>query len=119
MTTMKGKTLVTGHTLLFEGAPFDARGQRCPLNMRVGYGKCSCGELGPTLEESTKARQRWHKEHKDLIREGKKPVDWKTIALHALSDLRALGIPIEKILLMTPDILKAVGDYERDMTSYS
>ncbi len=57
--SLKGKTLVKGHSLLFEG--------KTPGAIRwtggEGPGKCSCGVLSPSLP-TTGARQRWHKEHK-------------------------------------------------------
>lgn len=47
------------------------------------------------------------------------PQEWQRLALHALSDLRALGIPIEKIIGMTPAVLHLVEQYEREMSSFS
>lgn len=61
--TMKGKTLVPGHTLIFEG---DALGRSRGLS-GPGEGGCSCGARSPRLETRA-ARKRWHKEHKDAIR---------------------------------------------------
>jgi hypothetical protein len=55
MPSMKGKTLLKGHSLLFEG--------RC---LGVGKAICSCGQKSDNLP-SNAARQRWHKEHKDAI----------------------------------------------------
>jgi hypothetical protein len=30
-----------------------------------------------------------------------------------------MGVPIEKIILVTPEIIVMVNEYDRDMTSYS
>lgn len=55
----KGKTLVKGHYLLFEGA---ALGQ--PLNRSgSGIGGCSCGTRSEELPTRA-ARKCWHKDHK-------------------------------------------------------
>ena len=45
--------------------------------------------------------------------------DWRKLALHALSDLRALGVPIERIVGMTDTVLDEVEQYERGQTAYS
>lgn len=45
--------------------------------------------------------------------------DWKRLALHALADLRALGVTIEYIVGMTPEVLAEVERYERERTTYS
>lgn len=58
-----GKTLLKGHTLLFEG---EAIGQSWHKN-GPGSGKCSCGEMSPELPTRA-ARKRWHREHKEAIR---------------------------------------------------
>lgn len=61
----RGKTLVKGHTLLFEGSPCgDAFWKRSG----TGRGKCSCGIMSPLLP-SNAARQRWHRQHKQEMRE--------------------------------------------------
>lgn len=49
--------------------------------------------------------------------------DWKPVALHALSDLRALGVDIEQLLVI-PAALKGtvsrmVDNYDQEMSSYS
>ena len=44
---------------------------------------------------------------------------WKHMAVHTLHDLRMLGVPIEKILGMTPDVLNEVDTYSRNSTSYT
>lgn len=58
---------VPGHTLRYEGAPFDARGRvlfSLPFKHGgPGRGKCSCGVLSDVLP-SAGARQRWHRQHK-------------------------------------------------------
>lgn len=63
--TMKGKTLLSGHTLLFEGKPIDL----WPYTTGgPGVGGCSCGERSETLATNA-ARKRWHKRHKEEVRE--------------------------------------------------
>jgi hypothetical protein len=57
--TMKGKTLLKGHTLMDEGQPLGT-GRRSG----DGVGGCSCGARSPVLF-SNAARQRWHKDHKE------------------------------------------------------
>jgi len=44
---------------------------------------------------------------------------WRKLALHALSDLDVLGVPIDKIIGVDEEVLKEVGDYQRDQTSFS
>ena len=56
----KGKTLVKGHTLLFEGRVSTYHG----YGTGPGRGRCSCGAESETLP-TTAARKRWHREHKD------------------------------------------------------
>lgn len=54
--TRKGKTLLPGHTLQFEG------------HARYGReGRCSCGAKSEALPTAA-ARKRWHAEHKDALR---------------------------------------------------
>jgi hypothetical protein len=67
-------TRVAGHGLWSEGWPVDATpgkgaGWR-PGRHRTdaGCGLCECGEMSPVLD-SVAARRRWHKEHKQQIRE--------------------------------------------------
>ncbi len=58
--SMKGKTLVKGHTLIMEGQP-------CGYARNgPGQGACSCGLRSPELS-SNAARKRWHKEHKKEV----------------------------------------------------
>jgi hypothetical protein len=70
MTTTKGKTLLAGHTLILEGegykiiAGYPARTR----NNGDGCAKCSCGQFSPTLPNRA-ARKRWHKEHKEEVRQ--------------------------------------------------
>lgn len=45
--------------------------------------------------------------------------DWKRLALHALEDLRVLGVPIEKIHGVDDDVLAQVDHYSRESTSYT
>lgn len=72
-TTMKGKTLLKGHTLISEGkARVDRSCMECEalgwIARRKGHAKCSCGALSPHLPSKTK-RQAWHREvHKEAIR---------------------------------------------------
>ena len=44
---------------------------------------------------------------------------WKRLALHALSDLRQMGVPIDKIVGVTPGIIEEVNLYDMDQASYS
>lgn len=60
--SLKGKTLVKGHTLLFEGAALGMLGNDCGL----GVGGCSCGARSEELP-SRASRKRWHKEHKQAV----------------------------------------------------
>lgn len=57
-----GQTLVSGHTLRYEGQPFDGNGKKLH-GVREGRGKCSCGALSDVLDSNNK-RKRWHAEHK-------------------------------------------------------
>lgn len=63
MTSLRGKTLVKGHSLLDEGAPFDQRGTRRDPDARggLGYAKCSCGAMSPYLH-SDRQRKAWHRD---------------------------------------------------------
>ena len=56
---LKGKTLVKGHALLFEGEALGNRFNRTG----PGVGGCTCGVHSEELP-SRAARKRWHKEHK-------------------------------------------------------
>lgn len=60
---MRGKTLVKGHTLLFEGQAFGSDGKLLPRYPSMGMAKCSCGMLSESLD-SNAARKCWHKQHK-------------------------------------------------------
>ena len=64
----RGKTVVAGHGLRHEGAPFsvveDGRPRR--VEGKEGSALCACGELSPVLG-TTAARQRWHGDHKDRV----------------------------------------------------
>lgn len=66
-TPKKPSTLLAGHSLVWEGAAHDDDGRRVDW-LRVGRAKCSCRKLSPVLP-SKSARQRWHKEHKEQIRQ--------------------------------------------------
>lgn len=69
--SLRGKTLVKGHTLTWEGEAFtkpgcpDSRcvGFRRQTNTNYGHGLCSCGEMSEH-EETRAARKRWHRMHK-------------------------------------------------------
>ena len=70
----KGKTLLAGHTLMFEGERL--RDPICPrcrgldwLDRRngPGHGGCSCGAYSNHVQTKA-ARKRWHAEHKERIR---------------------------------------------------
>lgn len=45
--------------------------------------------------------------------------DWKKLALHALSDLQLLGVPIEKMIDVDDEVLREVEAYQRNDTAYS
>ena len=71
--TMKGQTLLTGHTLFEEGRAVVhpdctvCRGLSWQARRRKGHAKCSCGALSEHLTSGYQ-RKRWHREHKDEIR---------------------------------------------------
>jgi len=55
-----GKTLVKGHTLLWEGRPLGNAG----FSVKgTGIGGCSCGARSPELPSGA-ARKQWHRDHK-------------------------------------------------------
>jgi hypothetical protein len=62
--SLKGKTLLKGHTLILEGA---AMGMGISPSTGSGVGGCSCGARSPELP-SRAARKRWHKDHKAEVR---------------------------------------------------
>jgi hypothetical protein len=45
--------------------------------------------------------------------------DWKRLALHALHDLRLLGVPIESIVGVNETVLSQVDCYDQEMTTFS
>lgn len=45
--------------------------------------------------------------------------DWRHLALHALHDLRLLGVPIESIAGVDEAVLAEVDRYDREMESYT
>lgn len=45
--------------------------------------------------------------------------DWKRLALHALHDLRLLGVDITQMDKMTFDVVKQVNAHTREMEAYS
>lgn len=60
--------MLPGHTLVAEGAPHDNLGNRLEGGLTgVGRAKCTCGGLSEMLN-STRARQQWHRDHKNQIR---------------------------------------------------
>lgn len=61
--SLKGKTLVKGHSLLFEGAAFG----RSWNQSGAGMAKCTCGLMSPELPNRA-ARKRWHKQHKEEVK---------------------------------------------------
>lgn len=62
----KPQLIVPGHTLLFEGAPFDNSKRRIGWTGTggVGYGVCSCGYASRWEYSSAAQRKQWHHEHK-------------------------------------------------------
>lgn len=44
---------------------------------------------------------------------------WRALALHSLTDLRALGVDISRIGLMRGTVLEQVIEFERDGLAYS
>ena len=63
---------LAGHTLLREGAPYTRAGKNSEWEQVyfswTGQGVCSCGEYSDVLH-SNNARKRWHRDHKDRLRE--------------------------------------------------
>lgn len=41
-------------------------------------------------------------------------IEWRTLALHALSDLVALGVDIRLISGVNDDVMRQVGEYDRE-----
>lgn len=68
-TTRKGQTLMKGHTLRHEGAPYQFLHGTLVLQKSelIGRALCSCGVASEMLT-STRARKRWHVEHKAEVR---------------------------------------------------
>lgn len=64
----RGKTLVRGHTLRHEGAAFKPNGYLSIYDQTHGHAKCSCGALSESLP-SRNARKRWHRAHKEEVRD--------------------------------------------------
>ena len=71
MTTTKKKPAlkVPGHTLVYEGAPFDNTGKRIGWTGTGGwgYGRCSCGYASRWEYEFGSERKAWHNEHKRAV----------------------------------------------------
>lgn len=55
---------VTGHALLFGGAPRECHGQEFMKGGWYGQALCQCGALSPTLDSNV-LRCQWHRMHKD------------------------------------------------------
>lgn len=64
----RGKTLVKGHTLFREGWPCYSNGAECTMMWTNGHAVCSCGAVSECLD-STAARKRWHRLHKQEVKE--------------------------------------------------
>lgn len=64
---MIGKTLLKGHIMGDEGCARGDDGMILWDAKGPGRGKCSCGALSEILPTRA-ARKRWHREHKDAIR---------------------------------------------------
>lgn len=68
---MAENTLLSGHTLRSEGAPFKwtSNGRRYVrvMDSWIGKGLCSCGAASGSLS-SNNARKRWHRAHKEALR---------------------------------------------------
>lgn len=62
-----GKTLLKGHSLLFEGAPHSIDGYRI-WHSWDGRAKCSCGAMSAELP-SNNQRKLWHRWHKEQVRQ--------------------------------------------------
>lgn len=45
--------------------------------------------------------------------------DWKWLAVHALHDLRLLGVDIAKMNKVTPEVIEQVDIHSRNMQAYS
>lgn len=76
--TRKGKTLLPGHSLDYEGRAYIQRDSCAECSGLIswssfhstggpGHGQCSCGARSPHLLSGS-ARKRWHAEHKEQIR---------------------------------------------------
>lgn len=68
---MSKALLVSGHTLMLEGAPHDINGVVLSAPYGIvrggpGRGKCSCGELSLTMRSAAQRKQ-WHRKHKEQI----------------------------------------------------
>lgn len=112
-------TRLAGHGLLAEGKPFhsalgdDGRPRR--MTGSTGYGRCSCG-VRSVLTTSDAARKRWHKEHKNLVRQSRRAgaqlPDWAALSdserdvIRALQELAARW-PHALEVELTEDILVA------------
>lgn len=61
-------TRLPGHGLVAEGAAFVRAGVRAYRSNDPGMALCECGTYSPPLPNRSQ-RQRWHRQHKDEIRE--------------------------------------------------
>lgn len=72
--SQRGTTIVRGHALRDEGAPYDEHGRpRQTADGGVqhggtGHALCECGQLSPLLA-SDRERKSWHRGHKAEIRD--------------------------------------------------
>jgi len=64
---------LSGHTLPLEGR-VQLAGRLIGDGNGEGRAVCSCTDYSPLLP-STRARQQWHREHKDQIRSRRSPED--------------------------------------------
>lgn len=75
---MSANTRLSGHELIWEGAPHEKRAngtfsRRGPSWSGVGgtgHGVCTCGASSGELASGA-ARKQWHREHKQQIREAR------------------------------------------------
>lgn len=73
--SLKGQTLVKGHTLVTEGAPFAIDENQQVVKVRdgtMGRGLCSCGAMSDIVAFRNERKQ-WHREHKARVRANGQP----------------------------------------------
>jgi hypothetical protein len=112
---------VAGHALEREGRPFlvvGCCGSKSNHGMpnhydRIGHGWCSCGAFGPCVE-TNRARQQWHREHKEQARGGgdvsdettADEMDWRRSAW-ALTHMRLLALYKHDV---RPSVVDAIAE---------